>query len=343
MTTASIAASLEVRGLTKFFPAGAGLRGRSSFVHAVDDVTFSLRPGTITALVGESGSGKSTVAWLLARLYKPTSGLVLFEGKDVAGTKRRSDVLHYRSEVQMIFQDPFDSLNPVKTVRSHIERPLKIHGSFSGRGIELRVLELLETVGLVPPEKYAEKYPHELSGGQRQRVAIARALAANPSVLIADEPTSMLDVSIRVGILNLMRDLQRDLNFAVLLITHDLASARYVADTVLVMYAGQIVEQGPAEQVLQSPLHPYTRLLLASVPDPDRGVREPMVARESHASAAIDPVEGCRFAERCPLRIAACSQTTPELVAARPWQSARCHVTAPSKTIREESHVDADQ
>ena len=205
------------------------------------------------------------------------------------------------------------------------------------------MLELLETVGLVPPEKYAEKYPHELSGGQRQRVAIARALAANPSVLIADEPTSMLDVSIRVGILNLMRDLQRDLNFAVLLITHDLASARYVADTVLVMYAGQIVEQGPAEQVLQSPLHPYTRLLLASVPDPDRGVREPMVARESHASAAIDPVEGCRFAERCPLRIAACSQTTPELVAARPWQSARCHVTAPSKTIREESHVDADQ
>jgi peptide/nickel transport system ATP-binding protein len=343
MTTPSIVAPLEVRGLTKHFPSGDGVTGRGSFVHAVDDVSFALRPGTITALVGESGSGKSTVARLLARLYKPTSGLVLFEGKDVAGAKRRSAVLHYRSVVQMIFQDPFDSLNPVKSVRHHIERPLKIHGNHSRRGIELRVFELLDAVGLVPPEKYADKYPHELSGGQRQRVAIARALAANPSVLIADEPTSMLDVSIRVGILNLMSDLQRDLNFAVLLITHDLASARYIADTVLVMYAGQIVEQGPAEQVLQSPLHPYTRLLLASVPDPDRAVREPMVAHEGHGSAAVDPGEGCRFVTRCPLRIGVCSEKTPELVAARPWQSARCHVTAPSKTIREESHVDPDQ
>jgi peptide/nickel transport system ATP-binding protein len=334
------AAPLEVRGLTKHFPAGDGLLSRGSRVHAVDDVTFALRPGTITALVGESGSGKSTVARLLARLYQPTAGNVLFEGKDVAGTRRRRDVLHYRSEVQMIFQDPFGSLNPVKSIRHHIARPLKIHGSHTRRGIDQRVLELLETVGLVPPERYADKYPHELSGGQRQRVAIARALAANPKVLIADEPTSMLDVSIRIGILNLMSDLQRDLDFAVLLITHDLASARYVADTVLVMYAGQIVEQGPAEQVLQQPLHPYTRLLLASVPDPARAEREPIVVRKGLASAAVDPAEGCRFVERCPLRIGVCTERTPELVEPRPGQSARCHVTAPSPAIRKELDVD---
>jgi peptide/nickel transport system ATP-binding protein len=341
--TISIVAPLEVRGLTKHFPAGDGLLGRRSRVHAVDDVTFALRPGTITALVGESGSGKSTVARLLARLHQPTAGQVLFEGKDVVSNTRRRDVLHYRSEVQMIFQDPFGSLNPAKTVSYHIARPLKIHGHASGAGVERRVHELLDTVGLVPTEKYTEKYPHELSGGQRQRVAIARALAANPSVLIADEPTSMLDVSIRVGILNLMQDLQRDFNFAVLLITHDLASARYVADTVLVMYAGQIVEQGPTEQVLQTPLHPYTRLLLASVPDPARSTREPIEVRKGLASAAVDPAEGCRFAERCPLRIAVCTEQTPELVAARSAQTARCHVTAPSPAIRKELHVDPTQ
>jgi peptide/nickel transport system ATP-binding protein len=268
---------------------------------------------------------------------------VLFEGKDVAGTRRRRDVLHYRSEVQMIFQDPFGSLNPVKSIRHHIARPLKIHRKLTRRAADLRVHELLATVGLVPTERYVDKYPHELSGGQRQRVALARALAANPSVLIADEPTSMLDVSIRVGILNLLRDLQRDFDFAVLFITHDLASARYVADTVLVMYAGQIVEQGAAEQVLQTPLHPYTRLLLSSVPDPARPERTPIVVRKGLASAAVDPPAGCRFVERCPLRIGICSEVTPELVAARPGQSARCHVTAPSSAIREDNHVEPIQ
>jgi peptide/nickel transport system ATP-binding protein len=331
---------LEVRGLTKHFPAGDGLLGGRSRVHAVDDVTFALRPGTITALVGESGSGKSTVARLLARLHQPTAGLVLFEGEDVAGAKRRRDVLHYRSEVQMIFQDPFGSLNPVKSIRHHLARPLKIHNPrLTRRAVELRVLELLETVGLVPAEHYAEKYPHQLSGGQRQRIAIARALAANPRVLIADEPTSMLDVSIRIGILNLMQDLKRDLNLAVLLITHDLASARYVADTVLVMYAGQIVEQGPTERVLQTPLHPYTQLLLSSVPDPARADRAPIVVRKGLASAAVDPPEGCRFAGRCPLRIGVCAVQTPALVETRPGQSARCHVTAPSPAIRKDLNV----
>ena len=338
--TASISAPVEVRGLTKHFAAGNGLVRNRSRVHAVDDVSFALRPGTITALVGESGSGKSTVARLLLRLYDPTAGSVLFEGEDVTGKSRRQDVLRYRSQVQMIFQDPFGSLNPVKTIRHHLARPLKIHDRVPADGIETRMCELLETVGLVPPDRYLEKYPHELSGGQRQRVAIARALAVEPTVLVADEPTSMLDVSIRVGILNLMLELKERKRLAFLYVTHDLASARYVADTVLVMYAGQIVEQGPAERVLQSPLHPYTQLLLSSVPDPAAGARERIEVRKGLASAAVDPPEGCRFAGRCPLRVDVCSTITPELVAARPGQSARCHVTAPSPAIREDTNVE---
>ena len=337
--TVSISAPLEVRGLTKYFPAGGALRGRRSRIHAVDDVTFALRNGTITALVGESGSGKSTVARLLLRLYAPTGGTILHDGQNVTSERRQKDLLTYRSQVQMIFQDPFGSLNPVKTVRHHLARPLRIHGLAPSEGVEARVLALLDQVGLVPPEKYADKYPHELSGGQRQRVAIARALAVQPAVLIADEPTSMLDVSIRIGILNLMVDLKHDHDLAMLYVTHDLASARYVADTVLVMYAGQIVEQGPAERVLQSPLHPYTQLLLSSVPDPSAHERERIEIRKGLAAAATDPKPGCRFAERCPLRIDICSRVTPELVAPHAGHSARCHVTAPSPQIREEIHV----
>jgi peptide/nickel transport system ATP-binding protein len=337
------AAALEVHGLTKHFATRDGVLGRRSRVHAADDVTFALRAGTVTALVGESGSGKSTVARMLARLYDPTAGEVLFGGEDVARDRRRRDVLRYRAQVQMIFQDPFGSLNPVKTVRHHLARPLLIHRRASRRDVDGRVHALLETVGLAPPEAYAAKYPHELSGGQRQRVAIARALAVEPSVIVADEPISMLDVSIRIGILNLMLDLKEREQLAFLYVTHDLASARYVADTVLVMYAGQIVEHGPAEEVLHEPLHPYTRLLLASVPDPSATGRPPITVRKGVASAAVDPPEGCRFVDRCPLRIGVCSEQTPELVAARPEQAARCHVTAPSPSIREDIHVDPVQ
>jgi peptide/nickel transport system ATP-binding protein len=322
--------ALEVSHLSKRFPASTGLRGKS-FVHAVDDVSFELRPGTITALVGESGSGKSTVARLLARLHDPTAGTVLFEGADVSRVRRRRDVLNYRSQVQIIFQDPFASLNPVKTIRHHLERPLQIHGIVPRRQLEGRVHELLRTVGLVPPDEIAAKYPHELSGGQRQRVAIARALAVGPKVVLADEPTSMLDVSIRIGILNLMLRLREEFGITFLYVTHDLASARYVADDILVMYAGQIVESGPVEEVLSTPLHPYTRLLLSAVPDPAANLHaERIEMRKGVASAAVDPPEGCRFLTRCPLAIDVCSRVTPPLVEARPGQAARCHVTAPS-------------
>jgi peptide/nickel transport system ATP-binding protein len=323
------AAPLEVRELSKRFPVGGGLRRRAQ-VHAVDDVSFELRPGTITALVGESGSGKSTVARLLARLHAPTDGEVLFEGSDVARVKRRREVLNYRSQVQIIFQDPFDSLNPVKTVRHHVERPLRIHRVVPRGQVRARALELLDTVGLVPTEEVAAKYPHELSGGQRQRVAIARALAVEPRIVLADEPTSMLDVSIRIGILNLMLRLKEERDLTFLYVTHDLASARYVADDILVMYAGQIVESGPVEQVLEEPLHPYTRLLLKAVPDPAKKLHtERIEIRKGQASAAIDPPEGCRFVTRCPLAIDICSRATPALVETRRGRSARCHVTAP--------------
>ncbi|HET7127724.1 MAG TPA: ABC transporter ATP-binding protein [Gaiellaceae bacterium] len=326
-------AILEVRGLSRQFRSGGLLR--PSRLHAVDDVTFALRPGRITALAGESGSGKSTVARLLLRLLTPSSGEVLFAGRNVARDRRRRDVLRYRKHVQMIFQDPFGSLNPAKTVRAHLERPLRIHGIAGRRDAKARVDTLLETVGLVPVASIADKYPHELSGGQRQRVAIARALAANPKVVIADEPISMLDVSIRIGILNLMRDL-KELEIAFLYVTHDLASARYVADDILVMYAGQIVEQGPVDEVLANPLHPYTRLLIASVPDGERNL-EPIEIRKGTAAAAVDPAPGCRFVDRCPLAIAVCRQTTPELVEAEPGRIARCHVTAPRQ--REDVHA----
>jgi peptide/nickel transport system ATP-binding protein len=277
----SAAAALEVQGLAKDF-------GR---LRAVDDVSFALRPGTITALVGESGSGKSTVARLLSRLYAPSGGTILFRGEDVSHVRGRRALLAYRSEVQMIFQDPFASLNPVKRVQHHIERPLLIHGLVSKRMVDARVRELLDTVGLVPPEEIAQKYPHQLSGGQRQRVAIARALAVEPAVVLADEPISMLDVSIRMGLLNLMADLKRELGIAFLYITHDIASARYVADEVLVMYAGRIVEQGPTDEVLQSPGHEYTRLLLSAVPNPEGGLRRERFVKAIRPSTDGELVE----------------------------------------------------
>jgi peptide/nickel transport system ATP-binding protein len=313
------ATTLEVRELTKHFKK----------LHAVDDVSFTLEPGRITALVGESGSGKSTVARLLVRLYAPTAGSITLGDRDVARDRRRRALVRYRSQVQMIFQDPYGSLNPAKTIRHHIARPLEIHGIVPRAEVEERVHELLRTVGLVPPEEIAAKYPHQLSGGQRQRVAIARTLAVEPVVLLADEPTSMLDVSIRIGILNLMLRLKEERQIAFLYVTHDLASARYVADDILVMYAGQIVEQGPVDRVLAEPLHPYTRLLLSAVPDAGmrRQARIPVAPGQNAAS--LDPKPGCRFRERCPLAVAVCAEITPELVEARSGQAARCHVTAP--------------
>ena len=254
--------------------------GRHVEVDAVRGVSLALRRGTITALVGESGSGKTTVARLLSGQERRSGGQILLDGAPIDPAARRG-FRSYKGSVQMVFQDPFASLNPLHTVRYHLERALRLHGERTGlKSGEDELDRLLGQVRLSPPEHYRDAYPHELSGGQRQRVAIARALAASPRVLLADEPVSMLDVSIRLEMLDLIEELRARLDLAVLYITHDIASARYFADEILVMHDGEIVERGPAEQVTQAPSHEYTRLLIASAPDPDAFGRQLRVRRE---------------------------------------------------------------
>ncbi|MEV6301518.1 ABC transporter ATP-binding protein [Actinoplanes sp. NPDC051861] len=311
---------LEAIGLTKHFPVRRKLRdlfsNRHDAVHAVDDVNLTLRRGQVVALVGESGSGKSTVARLLAQLYPRTGGDIRLHGASTK-VKSGSAFRQYCSRVQMIFQDPFASLNPVHTIRYHLTRALKIHGNAgtTDAHLEEALHELLERVSLTPPERYLDKFPHELSGGQRQRVAIARALGAEPEALLADEPVSMLDVSIRLGVLNLLRDLKERLNLAILYITHDIASARYFADQTMVMYAGRMVEGGDSETVTQSPAHPYTKLLIDSAPDPDRLIGDSEAEGEDRGNgeppSLIHPPAGCRFHPRCPMAMQRCSTETP--------------------------------
>lgn len=255
---------LDVQGISKRYRAP----GRRQWIDAAVDVSFTIGPEKIVALVGQSGSGKSTIARILARLENPTSGRFILEGRDVIKHEPRRASRAYRRGVQMIFQDPFGSLNPVHTVGYSVARPLRVHRL--GTRIDEQVATLLETVGLTPGLDYAHQFPYELSGGQRQRVAIARALASQPSLILADEPTSMLDVSIRMGVLNLLQKLRAERKLAYLYITHDLASARYISDEILVMYRGHLVEGGPTEAVIGAAQHPYTRLLLAAVPDPLR-------------------------------------------------------------------------
>jgi len=300
--------ALEARHLTKHFPVHA-LRfgGERQVVHAVEDISLALPAGTVTAVVGESGSGKSTLTRMLTQLITPTSGELLLDGEPVGKSARERRA--YTGQVQMVLQDPFSSLNAAHSVRYHLARPLRLHGTPRAE-IEQRSLELLERVSLHPAESYLDKFPHELSGGQRQRVAIARALAVNPRVLLADEPVSMLDVSIRLGVLNLLDELREREQIAILYVTHDIASARYLADCVVVMYAGQVVESGPAEQITDDPKHPYTQLLLSAAPDPAR--EEPVELRGRGAPPSlVAPPSGCRFHPRCPFAMDICRERTP--------------------------------
>jgi peptide/nickel transport system ATP-binding protein len=277
-----MSAALEVRGLNKDFRLRNGMA--STILHAVADVSFTVEPHRTVALVGESGSGKSTIARIIAKLETPTSGEVLLDGRP---TPARATA-DYRRQVQMVFQDPFASLNPFHSISHHIERPLRIHHpELSTEEIRARIVELLERVQLTPGAAYLERRPHELSGGQRQRVAIARALAPGSRFIVADEPVSMLDVSIRVGVLNLLADLQRAEGLGVLYITHDLATARHFSDEILVMYRGHIVERGQADEVILNPQHEYTRRLREAAADPDRlGELRDEVRREMAGGAA---------------------------------------------------------
>ncbi|WP_336501091.1 ABC transporter ATP-binding protein [Microbacterium paraoxydans] len=260
------AGTLEARNLVKDFHLRSGFR--TSVLHAVKDVSFTLEAGRTTALVGESGSGKSTIARMLMKLETPTSGSILLDGEE-SGT-RGSALERYRSDVQMVFQDPFASLNPFHTIVHHLERPIRLHHpKLDSREVRARAIELLERVRLTPGESFAERRPHELSGGQRQRVAIARALAPGARFIVADEPVSMLDVSIRLGVLNLLAELQREENLGVLYITHDLATARHFSDDIMVLFRGDVVERGSADEVILNPQHEYTRTLLAAAPEPE--------------------------------------------------------------------------
>ncbi|WP_312171479.1 ATP-binding cassette domain-containing protein [Microbacterium sp.] len=259
-------ATLEARNLVKDFTLRSGLK--TSILHAVKDVSFTLESGKTIALVGESGSGKSTIARMLMKLESPTSGQILLDGRET-GTRGRA-VERYRSQVQMVFQDPFASLNPFHSIIHHLERPIRLHHpKLSGAQVRARAIELLERVRLSPGESFADRRPHELSGGQRQRVAIARALAPGARFIVADEPVSMLDVSIRLGVLNLLADLQREDDLGVLYITHDLATARHFSDEIMVLYKGDVVERGPADEVILNPQHEYTKTLLGAAPEPE--------------------------------------------------------------------------
>jgi peptide/nickel transport system ATP-binding protein len=316
---------LEARGLTKHFKVG-GAFGRRS-LHAVDDADLVINPREIVALVGESGSGKSTIARLLARVYEPTAGEIRYNGVPLSSMHRRKQSMAYRSDVPMVFQDPFSSLNPAFRVSHGILRGLKLHrGDLSAAQRHEEAVRVVEAVGLTPAQEILDRYPYELSGGQRQRIGFAQALAYQPKLIIADEPVSMLDVSIRVGLLNLMASLRAEQDVSFLYITHDLASARYVSDRVLVMYAGHIVEAGPTESVLAEPKHPYTQLLLSAAPDPHKPVAELTEADAGEPPRVIDPGPGCRFRWRCPLAIDRCSVEDPLLLELAPNHSAACHV-----------------
>jgi peptide/nickel transport system ATP-binding protein len=319
--------------MTRHFRIGGGLHRRT--LHAVDDVSLAIGRREIVALAGESGSGKSTIARLLARIYQPTSGEIYFQGRPLRAVRSRADMLAYRGEVPMVFQDPFSSINPVFRVSHGILRCLKLHRPELGGPERLReAARVFEAVGLTPADEVLQRYPHELSGGQRQRVGFAQALALRPKLILADEPVSMLDVSIRIGLLNLMTDLRDAQGVSILYITHDIASARYVADRLIVLYAGHVAESGPVEDVLASPKHPYTQLLLSAVPDPRAELTITAETDRGEPPRVVNPAPGCRFRWRCPLAVDQCHAVTPQLRELAPGHDAACHVARSGVEMR---------
>ena len=326
--------ALELSGLTKVFRVGRA--GRA--VTAVNDVTLAIRRGEVLGLVGESGSGKSTIARLIAHLHHPTSGTLRLAGDVVPNRLSGRALRKLRRHVQMIFQDPFASLNPLHTVGYTLARPLRIHGLARGRDVSAQVHALLDRVGLSPGAAYAAKRPHELSGGQRQRVVIARALAAQPQLILADEPTSALDVSIRLDIMNLLLDLRDQSALSMLFITHDLAGARYMSDRIAVMYAGHVVEVGPADEVIDRPRMPYTQLLKSAAPNP-RGKAESGVfeARGEVPDLRHLP-PGCPFEPRCPSARSVCRDGLPRMYDVGPEHQARCVLHDPALAAQPPIH-----
>ncbi len=318
---------LEIENLTKHFPVARGLLVSHTVgrVRAVDGVTLRVWPGETLGLVGESGCGKSTLARVILRLQEPTSGRIVFDGDDVT-RKRGRELRGLRRQAQMIFQDPYASLNPRKTVGAIIGAPLRIHGTVRRQDIPDEVRRLMGLVGLNP--EHVNRYPHAFSGGQRQRIGVARALALRPRLVVCDEPVSALDVSIQAQILNLLAQLQTEFRLTYVFIAHDLAVVRYLASRVAVMYLGKIVEEAPVDTLYAHPRHPYTGALLSAVPiaDPDAAARRTRIILHGDVPSPLDPPSGCRFHPRCPkAQFPTCSEVEPELRTHLPGQVAACH------------------
>ncbi len=313
---------LEVNNLVKYFPIRGGLLSRVvANVKAVSDISFKIAKGEVLGLVGESGSGKTTAGRALLRLIEPTSGEVKFNGVDVVKLSK-TEMREYRKEMQIIFQDPFASLNPRMTVGDIIGEALLIHNLAKGQARVDRVADLLKRVGLSPD--HMRRYPHEFSGGQRQRIGIARALAVDPKFIVADEPVSALDVSIQAQVVNLLEDLQRDLDLTLLFIAHDLGVVEYICDRVVVMYLGKIMEVAPSRELYTNPKHPYTEALLSAAPIPDPTIKRERIILEGDIPSPINPPSGCVFRTRCRYKITECEHTVPELKEVAPGHFKAC-------------------
>ncbi len=310
-----------------FSVSGKSLFAKSKTLRALNDVSFDLYKGESLAVVGESGCGKSTICRIAMRFHTPSSGTMTFNGDNVHKLKGRN-LKVYRQKAQMIFQDPFSALNPLHSIYYHLQRPVKLYHKGTKEEMQKRMDDALEMVGLTPPQEQGVKYPHQLSGGQKQRAYIARVLAAGAEVIFADEPTSMLDVSIRLGVLNLMNDLKREHGKSFIYITHDIATARYFADRIIVLYAGHIVEYGDVDKVIISPRHPYTQLLVAAAPDPEREgeVELPVkLNEESEISMWTPESVGCPFKNRCLYATEKCYKEMPKEKEISEGQFIRCH------------------